>query len=86
MSLSTIISIVISLTLIYLVFSIVTSEIQEIIANFFNLRAKNLQQSIISLLGECQEHTNLFTSILTDILGTKKDTGRFPITSKIYEH
>ena len=86
MSLSTIISIVISLTLIYLVFSIVTSEIQEIIANFFNLRAKNLQQSIISLLGEHQEHTNLFTSILTDILGTKKDPDKFPITSKIYEH
>ena len=81
MTLSTIISIAISLTLIYLVLSIVTSELQEIIANLFNLRAKNLQQSIIRLLGEHQEHSNLFTTLVNDIFGTKKDTNKFPITS-----
>lgn len=86
MTLSTIISIAISLTLIYLVLSIVTSELQEIIANLFNLRAKNLQQSIIRLLGEHQEHSNLFTTLVNDIFGTKKDTNKFPITRKIYEH
>lgn len=85
MTLSTIISIAITLTLIYLVLSIVTSEIQEIIANFLNLRAKNLQQSIVGLLGEHQEHTNLLTILFHDIFGTKKDKSRFPITSKIYE-
>ena len=59
MTLSTIISITITLTFIYLVLSIVTSEIQEIIATALNLRAKNLKQSIIHLLGEHQDESNL---------------------------
>ena len=59
MTLSTIISIAITLTFIYLVLSIVTSEIQEIIATVLNLRAKNLKQSIINLLGEKQDKNNL---------------------------
>ena len=58
MTLSTIISITISLTFIYLVLSIVTSEIQEIIANILNLRAKNLKESIINLLGEKPDKNN----------------------------
>ena len=85
MTLSTIISITISLTFIYLVLSIVTSEIQEIIATIVNLRAKNLQQSIISLLGEEQDNSNLIVKIFKDFLGGKEDENKFPITNKIYE-
>ncbi|MDJ0745023.1 MAG: hypothetical protein QNJ32_16910 [Xenococcaceae cyanobacterium MO_167.B27] len=52
MTLSTIISIAISLTFIYLASSVVISEIQETIAYFFKLRAKNLKESLYGLLGE----------------------------------
>ena len=52
MTLSTIISIAISLTFIYLASSVVISEIQETIAYFLKLRSKNLKESISGLLGE----------------------------------
>ena len=71
MNLSTIISITISLTLIYLILSIVTAEIQEIIATIFNLRGKNLKESIVKLLGEHED----------DPL----NKSNFTITKKLYE-
>lgn len=85
MSLSTIVSIAISLTLIYLILSVVTSEIQEIITSLLNLRAKNLQQSIINLLGEQQNEGNLIKNFFNDILGTRENGENSPITNKLYE-
>lgn len=52
MNLSSIISITISLTFIYLVLSLAISEIQEIIASILNLRSKNLKKHIYGLFGE----------------------------------
>ena len=73
MDLSTIISIAISLIFIYLLFSIVTSQIQELIAELLKLRAKNLKQYIRYLLGEEEDESE--SSI------TKKLYNEYLITS-----
>ncbi|MCG5058983.1 MAG: hypothetical protein KA714_13580 [Limnoraphis sp. WC205] len=59
MTLSTVISIAISLSFIYFVLSLITSEIQEVIASFLKLRAKNLKEFIIHLIGESEKKDNL---------------------------
>ncbi|MEM7759169.1 MAG: hypothetical protein AAF298_13740 [Cyanobacteria bacterium P01_A01_bin.40] len=88
MSLSIIISIAITLTFVYLLLSIATSEILEIIATVLNLRGKNLKQSIINLLGEQQGDRNLFTTLFNDIIGNNKDEedeSKYPITNRLYQ-
>ncbi len=59
MNLSTLSGIIITLIFIYWVLSLVTSEIQEIIASFFNLRGKNFRQSLMYILGENQNQNHL---------------------------
>ncbi|MEA5521680.1 hypothetical protein [Limnoraphis robusta] len=59
MTLSTVISIAISLSFIYFVLSLITSEIQEVIASVLKLRAKNLKEFIIHLIGESENKDNL---------------------------
>ncbi|MEM8719602.1 MAG: hypothetical protein AAGE84_09875 [Cyanobacteria bacterium P01_G01_bin.39] len=88
MSLSIIISIAITLTFVYLLLSIATSEILEITATVLNLRGKNLKQSIINLLGEQQGDRNLFTTLFNDIIGNNKDEedeSKYPITNRLYQ-
>jgi hypothetical protein len=52
MTLSSIISISISLTFIYLLLSLAASELQEILASFLNLRSQHLKKHIYALFGE----------------------------------
>lgn len=85
MSLSIIISIAITLTLVYLLLSIATSEILEIIAALFNLRGKHLKESIINLLGEQENERNVFVTLFNDLIGNEPDQEKYPITSKLYE-
>ena len=88
MSLSIIISIAITLTLIYLLLSIATSEILEIVATILNLRGKNLKQSIINLLGEQQGDRNVFVTLFNDIIGNNQDEDdeeKYPITNRLYQ-
>lgn len=67
MTLSTVISIAISLSFIYFVLSLITSEIQEVIASFLKLRSKNLKEFIIHLVGESEKTGNLkITKMLYD--------------------
>ncbi|MEA5538117.1 hypothetical protein VB834_03625 [Limnoraphis robusta Tam1] len=67
MTLSTVISIAISLSFIYFVLSLITSEIQEVIASVLKLRAKNLKEFIIHLIGESDKTGNLkITKMLYD--------------------
>ncbi len=52
MSLGTILQTIIAVIFIYLILSLITSEIQEAIASIFEFRAKRLKESIKQLLGE----------------------------------
>lgn len=52
MSLSTLLQIIISLVFIYLILSLVVSELQEQLTAFLELRAKNLKKAIEIFLGE----------------------------------
>ena len=52
MNLTTFLQAVISLIFIYLILSLLTSELQEYLATIFEARAKRLKQSIRQMLGE----------------------------------
>jgi hypothetical protein len=93
MNLSSVIDITVSLTFIYLVLSLVASEIQEIFATIFEWRAKHLKESIAHLLGEensAGELTQkLYSNPLIQCLNQKaksraKSTGPSYISAQIF--
>ncbi|NEP09113.1 MAG: hypothetical protein F6K14_02460 [Symploca sp. SIO2C1] len=63
MNLPTVLNIAIGLILIYLTCSLISSEIQELIATLFEWRAKNLKNAIAQLLGEESPDTPLINKI-----------------------
>jgi hypothetical protein len=65
MSLPTFVNIAIGLIFIYLILSLLASEIQEIISSFLELRAKGLKQGIRTILGESNlEKDSKITNLL----------------------
>ncbi|NES70328.1 MAG: hypothetical protein F6K24_36515 [Okeania sp. SIO2D1] len=70
MNLSTIITIAIALSFIYLAASFFTYAIQEQIVLFFNLKAENLKQTIYRLLGEePPKKANNLKQTISNLLG-----------------
>ena len=63
MTLTVLINIAIGLILIYLVLSLVASEIQEIVATLLQWRSKHLKESIQHLLGESESSSDLTQKI-----------------------
>ena len=66
MSLGTILQTIITVIFIYLILSLLTSEMQEAIASYFEFRAKRLKESIKQLLGEDSENNSNYS--LTKLL------------------
>ncbi|MCH7525564.1 MAG: hypothetical protein IIC74_11365, partial [Bacteroidetes bacterium] len=61
--------VVIGLVFIFLLYSLLASIIQEMIANFFGLRARNLKQGIVRMLEDEPSSTrkNIISDVLSDI-------------------
>ncbi|NER20509.1 MAG: hypothetical protein F6J86_18320 [Symploca sp. SIO1B1] len=84
MNLPTVLNIAIGLIIIYLVFSLIASEIQELIATLLEWRAKHLKNVIAQLLGKGSSDDPLVSKIYNNPLiqslnhksaNTKKSTG-----------
>ncbi len=81
MSLPAIVDVAIGLIFIYLILSLLASEIQEFIATIFQWRSKHLRESIEILLNGGIPDKNLNSSqVKKEILKAKK------LVNKIYQH
>jgi CRISPR/Cas system CMR-associated protein Cmr5 small subunit len=67
-----VLDVVIGLVFIYLLYSLLASIIQEMIANFFGLRARNLKQGIVRMLedGPDRSNKNIVSDVLSDVMGS----------------
>ncbi|NET53961.1 MAG: hypothetical protein F6K09_36645, partial [Merismopedia sp. SIO2A8] len=93
MNLSIIVSITVSLIFFYLIFSLVASEIQELLTTILEWRAKHLRESIANLLGEENSgdpliqklyNNSLIRSLNQKDINRAKSIGPSYITSEIF--
>lgn len=87
MNLGTILQAIIFIVLIYLLLALLTSELQEYLAAYFEIRAKRFKQSVFQMLGEEDWNGHSFVNHIKTYRGEDIKAGKkvFLKQSEIFE-
>lgn len=81
---SVILDVVIGLVFVYLLYSLLATIIQEMIATNFGFRAKILQKGVMRMLDDGKSVRKRFSSFMSLFFGQRKNVP--PLTKEFYEH